>query len=80
MNTHKNKNHPEVKWERKFLGKIKDFKDKEEQRFEQKHLRAYIQGRTEFKWGMKEIENPITKIVGLYPNMVEVKQSLKQIN
>ena len=70
MNTHINKNHPEQKWERKFLGKVKDFKDKEEGKFESKHLKAYIQGKEEFQYGF--IETP----QGRKPNMIQVKQQL----
>lgn len=44
-----------MKIRRKFLGKTEDFVDKEEQRFEQKHLKAYIKGKTQFRYGYETI-------------------------
>lgn len=39
------------KLERSFGGKTEGFKNKEEQRFEQKHLKAYLRGDKIFKHG-----------------------------
>ena len=68
------------KWERKFLGKVKDFDSKEEQKQETAHLKAYIKGKTHYKWGYKEIKNPYTQMIEIVPNLIPVKQQLTKIN
>ena len=68
------------KWERKFLGKLKDFSSKEEQRLENKHLKAYIKGQKYYKDGTyKDVFNPATGLYERLPNLIEVKQSLTKI-
>lgn len=75
MNTHINKNR-KPGWDRKFLGKLTGFVDKEEQRFEQKHLDAYIKGQEEFQWGFTNMQNPRTGLMDKKPNFVTVKQEV----
>lgn len=48
---------------RKFLGKTEEFISKEEQRFEQKHLKAYLKGHNTFTFGRDEHRNPIIHTV-----------------
>lgn len=68
------------KWERKFLGKIKDFSSPEERKLEGKHLKAYIKGHKYYKDGTyREIFNPLTGLYERHPNLIEVKQSLTKI-
>ncbi len=45
---------------RKFLGKTEDFNDKEEQKFEKKHLKAYLKGQQIFN-AKVEVKNPEAK-------------------
>lgn len=45
--------------ERRFLGKTEGFKDKAEERFEQKHLEAYLKGRPSFYHGFSANKNSI---------------------
>lgn len=47
------------KLERSFGGKTEGFKNKEEQRFEQKHLKAYLRGDKFFKFGYDKNGYPI---------------------
>lgn len=51
--------------DREFLGKIKDFSSKEEQKFEKAHLKAYKRGLKYFRFGKTEDG---------YPDFHEVKQ------
>lgn len=68
------------KWDRKFLGKVKDFSSDEERDLEQRHLKAYIKGRKYFRDGTyRDIRNPLTGLIERQPNLVEVKQSLTKI-
>jgi len=41
-----------------FLGKIDNFKSKEERAFEKKHLAAYLAGKKRFKYGKDELGQP----------------------
>lgn len=50
---------PPEKLERSFGGKTENFKSKEEQRFEQKHLKAYLRGDKTFKYGFDKNGDPI---------------------
>ena len=43
--------------ERRFLGKTEGFKNKAEERFEQKHLNAYLKGRERFRHGFSKNKN-----------------------
>lgn len=45
--------------ERRFLGKTEGFKNKAEERFEQKHLAAYLKGNERFKHGFSRNKNSI---------------------
>ena len=45
--------------ERRFLGKTEGFKNKAEERLEQKHLEAYLKGHTQFKHGFSKNKNSI---------------------
>ena len=57
---------------RKFYGKLDGFTSKEEQRREQKHLRAYLKGRTSYIYGYREMTHPVTGTVGRVPNVFPV--------
>lgn len=63
-------------WDRKFLGKLKRFKDKAEQRKEQKHLKAYLKGNTMYTFGFREITNPQNGNLVRVPNMFPVEAKL----
>lgn len=75
------------KWERKFLGEIilgssdrrLTEEEKEKGRFENKHLRAYMQGKSHFQWGWINVKHPLTGGDMKVPNMVEVKQELNKL-
>lgn len=43
--------------ERRFLGKTEGFKNKAEERFEQKHLAAYLKGHERFRYGFSRNKN-----------------------
>ena len=58
------------KWDRQFLGKVKDFDSKEEQKFENKHLKAYLKGHEQFAFGTEIINNREV------PKFYEVKSTL----
>jgi len=72
-------NMEKVKFERKFLGKLKDFSSKEEQTLESKHLKAYIKGYERFKHGYRNIYNKTGQLIGREPKWHEVKQQLTQL-
>lgn len=56
---------------RSFEGKLDNFESKEERRFEQKHLKAYLKGWTQFTYGVN-----VDKETGIkFPKYHEVKQS-----
>jgi hypothetical protein len=55
-----NKKTPETLKRRSFGGKIDNFKDKQERAFEQKHLNAYLKGRSTFNYGKGLNGLPIT--------------------
>lgn len=67
------------KWDRKFLGKTEGFESKAEQRFEQKHLRAYIRGHETFTHGKKPVYNSSGVITDYQPAVHKVKQQLNQL-
>ncbi len=50
---------PKSKFTREFLGKIGGFESKQEQRREQKHLKAYLKGYNRFTFGRDKERNPI---------------------
>lgn len=58
---------------RKFLGKIEDFANKEEQQREKKHLKAYLKGKTEFQDGWEGVFP--TRL----PKMFPVQQELREL-
>lgn len=59
--------------ERRFLGKTEGFKDKAEERLEQKHLNAYLKGHKQFKHGFTKEKN----ILGIgQPIIHKVKQEV----
>lgn len=63
-----------VKRKRRFLGKIDNFIDKQEQAFEKKHLKAYIRGDKQFVIGYKGEGNFRTPVYSLVKQeLVEVK-------
>ena len=51
-------NRVKQKWERAFLGKTEDFRTKEEQKRERKHLKAYLRGAVTFIFGKDENGDP----------------------
>jgi hypothetical protein len=61
-------------WVRKFLGKTEGFESKEEQRFEQKHLKAYIKGREFFFFGKEEVLDSEGNLIGMRPKRHKVKE------
>lgn len=67
------------KWNREFLGKIKDFDSLEEAKFEKKHLKAYLRGLDEFKYGY---EMKLDRYGNEYsaPIVHKVKQILNKID
>ena len=67
------------KWDRRFLGKVKDFESKEESRREQKHLKAYLKGDTHYRDGYTEQKNPLLGIMQTVPNYVPVNQYLEKL-
>jgi hypothetical protein len=66
------------KWERRFLGKLKDFENDEERKRENKHLKAYIKGHKTYQFGYKEIPLP-NGMLQRVPNMFDVQQELIKI-
>ena len=65
-----------VLWDRKFLGKLKDFDSEEERKFEQKHLRAYLKGKQYFKYGKMSQPVPGTGLWQDVDAYYEVKQKV----
>lgn len=65
-----------IQWDRKFLGKLSNFENEEEAKMEAKHLKAYLRGYPSFKWGTREITNPLTGLIETVPNLIPVKQEL----
>src|SRR5690242_18676364 len=59
---------------KKFLGKTEDFIDKMEERFEKKHLRAYLKGKSTFRYGF-HTDNSQTRQISWH----KVKQSINVI-
>jgi hypothetical protein len=53
---------------RKFLGKTEDFNDKAERAHEQRHLKAYLKGKSEFTHGRIRTKQ------GVVPKSFKVKQ------
>jgi hypothetical protein len=54
---------------RKFLGKTEGFKDKQERNFENKHLKAYLNGHTHFIHGRTKTQHG-----EIFPVFHDVKQ------
>ena len=54
---------------RSFGGKLENFKDKAEKRFEQAHLKAYLKGRKTFNHGFG----------GSWPNLFPLNHNVKEI-
>lgn len=73
------KNWWDGKWERKFLGKIKDFESKKEEIHEKKHLKAYLKGHDQFQNGFKDGIDIYTRYPKRVPNYFQVKQELIKI-
>lgn len=67
-------------YDRQFLGKIKDFIDKDEQKFENAHLRAYLKGYEKFTYGFEQVPNPITGLMETRPKWHDVQQSLSSLD
>ena len=67
------------KFTRRFLGKINNFKSKEEQQLEKKHLKAYIKGYERFRHGYRDIFNKLGELVGKEPKWHTVKQQVTEL-
>lgn len=65
-----------TQWDRKFLGKMKEFESDEEKKFEKKHLKAYLKGFEKFTYGYVHQRNPITGLMETVPAWHEVQQEL----
>lgn len=54
---------------RSFGGKTENFVDKQEQAFEQRHLKAYLKGKKMFQCGFKTIEkgNLFRRVPAMFP-------------
>lgn len=65
-----------TQWDRKFLGKMKEFESEEEKKFEKKHLKAYLKGFEKFTYGYIQQRNPITGLMETVPAWHEVQQEL----
>jgi hypothetical protein len=66
---------PPTKFDRQFLGKLKDFEDKDEQRKENKHLKAYLKGLEKFTYGFETITDEYGR-VSHRPKVYNVKFEL----
>lgn len=58
---------------RKFLGKTEDFDSKEEEKYEKKHLQAYLKGKEIFRFGYRAIKD------GREPAFYKVQEGLMLI-
>jgi hypothetical protein len=67
------------RFERKFLGKVKGFVNKEEARFERKHLKAYLAGKEVFIDGFELVAHPLTGFTEKRPIIHQVQQELNQL-
>jgi len=65
-------------WDRVFLGKTEGFANKEEEKLEKKHLKAYIKGRTRFKHGKTLVPNQLTGKMEEVDKWYDVKEQLTQ--
>jgi hypothetical protein len=70
---------PSYKYSRRFLGKVKDFENKEEQKFENKHLKAYIKGHDKFIFGKEDVLDLKGNKIGQKPKWHTVQQELLKI-
>ena len=69
------RNRTKQKWDREFLGKIIDFENKDEQKLNQKMLKAYKKGYEFFRFGFKEVKDKKGKSIRV-PNILEVRYNL----
>jgi len=42
---------------RRFLGKTEDFENQRDKNFEKKHLKAYLRGNTQFRFGFENMND-----------------------
>ncbi len=67
-------------YERKFLGKLKNFENKEEQKREKKHLKNYLKGNPTYIHGKTFKINAITGLKEMVPMVYDVQEELTYID